>query len=122
MAWQYLTVSMVALVVVVPAAAAEPARAPNFDALIEQLGHVDFKVRDAAADKLQAAGLVAVPALRKAVNHADLEVRRRVADLLPAIETAARNATSTERLRSIFPLPPVCAAPESRSRAFREYR
>lgn len=66
-----------------------PKQAPSFEALIEQLGDTDFRRRDAATEQLQAAGQAALPALRKALNHADPEIRKRAAELIPAMETAA---------------------------------
>jgi hypothetical protein len=57
--------------------------------LIEQLGSENFRVREAAGKSLQARGTEILPALRQAQNHPDLEIRRRVADLLPVVEKAA---------------------------------
>src|SRR5262249_29428405 len=48
----------------------------------------DCRRRDAAAKELRLLGVKAVGALRKAKDHPDAEVQRRVATLLPAIETA----------------------------------
>jgi hypothetical protein len=68
---------------------AKPAVTLNLDPWIEQLGDTDFRKRDQALDYLQAQGPAALPALRKAINHPDLEVRRRILDLIPSIETSA---------------------------------
>jgi hypothetical protein len=57
--------------------------------LIEQLGDDDFRKRDAAVLLLQEQGVQVVPALRKVLNHPDPEVRKRVAELIPFIETRA---------------------------------
>ena len=56
---------------------------------IEQLGDEDFRKRDLAVQWLQSQGAAALPALRKAINHPDLEVRRRVVDLIPTLEMLA---------------------------------
>lgn len=72
--------------------AESPPAAPVGDAAIgrwvEQLGDNDFRKRDEASQALRDAGARALPALRKAINHPDAEIRRRVNDLLPEIETA----------------------------------
>src|SRR5208283_3026226 len=67
----------------------KPSASPSVEKLIEQLGDQDFARRDAANKGLAALGPEALPALRKATNHSDLEVRRRVEALVAAIETAA---------------------------------
>jgi hypothetical protein len=76
-----------------PGVSKPPARAPtptiNLEPLVEQLGDGDYRKRDEAAQLLRAQGLAALPALRKALNHPDLEVRRRVQELIPAVEVAA---------------------------------
>ena len=89
-AFSFAAVFSVLLVAAVRAE--DPPAAPAADAAIgqwvEQLGDNDFRKRDEASHALQAAGARALPALRKALTHPDAEVRRRVNDLLPAIETA----------------------------------
>ncbi len=56
------------------------------DRQVRQLGDPKFAVREAAAKKLAAMDLAALPALRKAqANPPDLEVRRRVARLIDQI-------------------------------------
>jgi hypothetical protein len=65
------------------------APSPAVRALIEQLGDADYRKRDEAVRRLEAEGPVAVPALRKVLGHPDAEVRRRVREMIPAIETAA---------------------------------
>lgn len=62
---------------------------PAVEKLVEQLGDYDYRVRDQASIALKSAGASAIPALRKALTHPDAEVRRRVNELLPAVETAA---------------------------------
>jgi hypothetical protein len=71
------------------AVAAWGVEAPGLERLVEQLGDRDFRRRDAAAQQLEAAGVRALPLLRRALTHGDPEVRRRVAGLLPSIETTA---------------------------------
>jgi len=56
---------------------------------IEQLGDPDYRKRDQAVQTLRAQGPAALPALHKALNHPDLEVRRRAQELIPAVEVAA---------------------------------
>jgi hypothetical protein len=58
-------------------------------ALIEQLGDRDFRVREEAEKKLIAQGMPALPLLRKAMGHGDPEIRRRVMRLVPGLEHAA---------------------------------
>jgi hypothetical protein len=58
------------------------------DRLIEQLGDVDYRKRDEATTRLRAEGSKILPALRDALNHPDPEVRRRVGELVPMLETA----------------------------------
>ncbi|HEY7157478.1 MAG TPA: hypothetical protein VH575_26220 [Gemmataceae bacterium] len=60
--------------------------AAQLERLIRQLGSESFEEREAASKELDAIGQPAMPALRKARESADLEVRRRVAALLKSIE------------------------------------
>ena len=91
----YKTISFAAvcsLILVAAVRAEDPPLAPAADAdigrWVEQLGNSDFHKRDEASQALRDAGARALPALRKALSHPNAEVRRRVNDLLPAIETA----------------------------------
>lgn len=59
------------------------------DALIEQLGSTSSAERDRAARTLQDRGPVILPVLRKAADHRDAEVRRRVRQLIPFLQVAA---------------------------------
>lgn len=69
-------------------AAEPPAPAAGaLEPLIEQLGDKDFKRREAASKALEARGVEALPTLRKAQGHADAEVRRRLDELIPVLET-----------------------------------
>src|SRR5207249_3578492 len=54
--------------------------------LVEDLGSDDFDVRQAASKKLVAIGEPALEALRKALKHADPDVRLRAVVLVRAIE------------------------------------
>jgi hypothetical protein len=65
-----------------------PAR-PPVRQLIEQLGDRDFARRRRAEDGLRAEGTRALAALKQALNHPDAEVRRRVRELVSALEREA---------------------------------
>src|SRR5262249_3861422 len=54
--------------------------------LIEQLGSEVFSEREAASARLGVLGEAALPALRRALQHPDAEVRRRADDLVHEIE------------------------------------
>ncbi|HMC63987.1 MAG TPA: HEAT repeat domain-containing protein, partial [Gemmataceae bacterium] len=80
------------LISVLPATAGNPqpaVAAQSPERLIDQLGDRDFRVRETAGKALEKMGPAALPALRKARGHADLEVRRRVAQLTQAAERLA---------------------------------
>lgn len=66
--------------------AADNPASTTAEKLIEQLGSPDFKIREAAGRALAARGDEVLPALRKAVNHPDAEVRQRLANLITDIE------------------------------------
>jgi len=74
--------------------------APTVEQLVEQLGDPDFRKRDLAADLLKAEGLKAVPAMKAALKHPDPEVRRRLLDLIPNIETTALLAPKRVTLKA----------------------
>jgi hypothetical protein len=61
---------------------------PKVVKLVEQLGDEDYRVRDAAYKALEALGAKAIPALRRAKDHSDAEISRRVGILLPRLEHA----------------------------------
>lgn len=61
----------------------------SIERLIEQLGNTNFKDREAATKKLRKIGKPALPVLRKARASDDLEIRRRVDELIAAIDTGA---------------------------------
>lgn len=91
----FRTLWLTALLGLAPLAAAgaqttaDPPTPPGLDRLVEQLGDADYRKRDLAIQQLAAHGLKALPALKAALNHPDAEVRRRIHDLIPALETAA---------------------------------
>ena len=69
-----------------PAAASSPPT-DQVDALINQLGDVDFKTREAATDKLLAMGSAALPALKAAITSAgDPEICSRADALVRRLE------------------------------------
>jgi hypothetical protein len=76
--------------------AGEPSpSAPTVSELIYQLGSEDYRDREAAAAALEKAGPSAIPALRKAMNSENPEVRLRIAPILVKLERAA---SSSEKL------------------------
>src|SRR5262245_16984078 len=90
------------LPVLVPGRAAEgPAPRPApVEQLIQQLGHRDFPVREAAWEKIRALGVEALPALRQArQNQTDPEILRRLEELIPLLERAAWLAPKQVTLR-----------------------
>src|SRR5213078_4088462 len=72
-----------------PAVVEKPIPPAIIEKLVEQLGDRDFHKRDQAARQLETLGPRALPELRKARVNADPEVRRRLDDLIPALETSA---------------------------------
>lgn len=102
-------VSLTALAPAQNPPAQPPSAPPNLNSWIEQLGDEDFRKRDQAVQLLQSQGAAALPALRKAINHPDLEVRRRVLELIPSLEMglilAPRRVTlkaSNKSLQDLF--------------------
>src|SRR5262245_51883720 len=67
-----------------PVSAADPP--PPVEKLIEQLGHPSFPVRERASKALRERGPEVLPALRKAMESKDEEVRKRAESLIPALE------------------------------------
>src|SRR5579859_6287667 len=76
-----------------PTNAAEPADAAKIEKLIEKLGSSKFDERDQANKDLDAIGVPALEALRKATKSSDAEVSRRSADLVKLIEKRAESQT-----------------------------
>src|SRR5260370_800053 len=65
-------------------------------ALLSRLRSDGFQVRQDAAAALDRLGAAALPALRAARKHLDPEVRRRVAELLPLLESRVETARQLE--------------------------
>lgn len=61
--------------------------------LIVKLGSMEYKVRQAASKRLVEIGPIALPALREASGHRDLEVMQRSEPAIGEIETRSRTAT-----------------------------
>jgi hypothetical protein len=82
-----------------PAIGGEPAAGPEVERRIEDLGNEDFKVREAAMQALRDLEEV-VPALRRALDSPDAEVRRRVAVVVAEIghKRAHRGLTRAQAL------------------------
>ncbi|MBU6294873.1 MAG: hypothetical protein KJS91_09320, partial [Planctomycetes bacterium] len=59
---------------------------------IEALGDENFERRQGAESRLKEMGASAIPALKAAREHADLEVRKRASELLAVIEHSIRLA------------------------------
>ncbi|HEX3148280.1 MAG TPA: hypothetical protein VHR66_09350 [Gemmataceae bacterium] len=59
---------------------------PSIDKLVEQLGSPSFPTRERATKQLKERGVAALPALRKALESKDEEVRKRAETLIPAME------------------------------------
>jgi hypothetical protein len=65
-----------------------PPATPTVEQLIRQLGDANTKVRDKANLALELMGPGILPRLRQAQDHADPEVRRRLANLIAGLEKA----------------------------------
>src|SRR5882672_12924879 len=77
------------ILVVLGALGAGPTTAPapqEVDALIAQLGHDDFKIREDASGKLAKIGKPAIPSLRQATKNGDPEVQSRAEMIIKRIE------------------------------------
>jgi|SRR5579884_487062 len=81
-----------ALLISLPSSADEAPSKDKIDKLIEQLGSGSFAEREKATKELAALGVPALEALRKAAKSEDLEVRKRIEDILPKIERQAESA------------------------------
>ena len=80
---------LVAALLLLPAAtvaSAQESGVAHIDALIEHLGHAEPAQRSAAEQALQRLGKSALPRLKHADGHEDVEVRRRVHRLVAAAE------------------------------------
>jgi hypothetical protein len=87
----FLVICLVAPASVRSAEKEEPSKEVRKDVekLVEQLGDNDIEVRENAAKKLREIGADALPTMRKSLEHQDAEIRRRLADLIPSIETTS---------------------------------
>ncbi len=56
--------------------------------LVRKLGDDDFKTREKASQRLRELGRLAMPALRKAANDSDAEIRQRAARIVEEIQTS----------------------------------
>jgi hypothetical protein len=74
--------------------------ARDIDRLIEQLGSNKFLKRERASQTLQAIGVRALPALHKAAEAADPEVRRRARLLLAVLDPKEPGEEQAERIRN----------------------
>jgi Flp pilus assembly protein TadD len=63
-------------------AATPPPQQPTVDSLVRDLGDNSFAVRERASDQLRRMGDAAIPALKKALDSTDAEVRWRAKNLL----------------------------------------
>jgi HEAT repeat protein len=79
-------------------------------ALVRRLADDDFGVREKATAELKRLGPVLVPLLRQAANHADPEVRQRVAACLEAIEKDKQTPLSPTLCRLVALRKPAGAA------------
>jgi len=86
--------------------------------LIAQLGSERFSEREEACRQLEALAEVALPMLRQARPHPDLEVRRRVAELLQALDLRfeSRRLLEPKRLRLVVKDLPIPDAVEELAR------
>ena len=80
-----LAIALGLLLAGLPAFAADPPP-PSIDKLVEQLGSPSFPARERASKQLRERGPVVLPALRKALESKDEEVRKRAESLIPAME------------------------------------
>ena len=78
-----------ALLLLLPLLAAAPPAGPSaaeVERLVKQLGGDDFDTREIATARLKLAGEPALDALHKALSSGDLEVRRRAARIIWALD------------------------------------
>jgi hypothetical protein len=81
-----------ALLGVLPSPAEEAVNPEKIDRLIEQMGSGTFAEREQATKALDAIGVPALKALRKAAKSDDAEVRRRAVELVKKLEKQAESA------------------------------
>src|SRR5260370_17375607 len=92
-----------------PTNAAEPADAAKIDKLIEQLGSAKFDEREQANKDLDAIGVPALEALRKAAKSNAAEISRPSPELVKGIEkhTETQNVLNQTRIHLVFKETPV---------------
>lgn len=73
-----------------------PADTGQTERLVEQLGAVSYTHREAAAARLKQIGAPALPLLRRAAEHRDLEIRYRARQLCDAIERVEQQRLLSE--------------------------
>jgi hypothetical protein len=97
-----------------PAAPAGKANEGDAARLVRQLGSRKYAEREAAARQLEALGEPALPALRRAVSEAELEVRRRAEVLVARIEQRAEatRLLAGKRVRLVYKDRPLAEAVE----------
>ncbi len=69
-----------------PTNAEPPANPATLEQAISRLGHDEFAIREAASKQLWLVGIRAIPALQKAANGPDAEVRQRARTILEKFE------------------------------------
>jgi hypothetical protein len=74
-----------ALLAADPALPAAPAAENNAFDLVRRLGSESYRERELASEQLLKLGLAARPALEQGLTDADLEIRHRCEDILPAV-------------------------------------
>jgi len=81
-----------------PARAGEPkadgldADEVKIDRLIREMGHDEYKVREAATKELQSMGPAIVPVIQKYINHKDPEIAIRVGEIIEAYKWMRKGA------------------------------
>ncbi len=95
-----------------PSPSSEAVSAERIDRLIEQVGSGTFTEREKATKELDAIGVPALGALRKAARSDDAEVKRRAEELVKKIEKQAESAKvlAPKRLRLVCTDTPVSEA------------
>jgi hypothetical protein len=78
--------------------------------LVKQLGDESFEVREKANADLKALGVRAVPALRRAADSPDAEVKRRAEECLAAVVTGAAAARTAAAARLLAVRKPAGSA------------
>jgi hypothetical protein len=95
-----------------PSSADETVSADKINRLIEQMGSGSFADREKATKELDAIGVPALEALRKAAKSDDVEVKRRAGELLKKIEKQAESAKllAAKRVHLVYKETPIAEA------------